>query len=120
MNRADRIANELHALIAQMIQREIKDPRVGEISITRVEVSGDLGVAKIYFLPLGGQGDPQKALVGLIKASGFIRRKLRSQMRLRSIPELRFTIDHHHDAAVSLIEELNAIAALAVADRGEE
>jgi len=120
MNRAERVAGELHALIAEMIQREIKDPRVGDISITRVEVAGDLGVAKIRFLPLGGQGDAQAALVGLIKASGFLRHHLRKRMRMRNIPELRFIIDDRHDEAVSLIERLNALAAAAAPPEEEE
>jgi ribosome-binding factor A len=115
MNRADRIAGELHALIAEMIQREIKDPRVGEISITNVAVSGDLGVATLRFLPFGGVGDAVAAQKGLTKASGYLRRQLRKRMRLRSIPVLRFVIDDHHDEAVSLIERLNALAESALA-----
>lgn len=120
MNRADRVAGELHALLAELIQREIKDPRVGEISITNVEVSGDLGVAKIRFLPLGGQGDAKRAKAGLEKAAGFLRRQLRKRMRIRTVPELRFVIDAHHNTAVSLIEQLNAMAEAARAEAGEE
>ena len=115
MNRAERVAGELHALIAEMIQREIKDPRVGEISITQVTVSGDLGVATLRFLPLGGIGDAVAAQKGLTKASGYLRRLLRKRMRIRNIPALRFVIDDHHEEAVSLIEQLNALAESALA-----
>lgn len=120
MNRADRVAGELHALLAELIQREIKDPRVGEISIINVEVSGDLGVAKVRFLPLGNQGDATLAQAGLEKAAGFLRHQLRKRMRLRTIPELRFIIDDQHNTAVSLIEQLNALAESARAAAGEE
>lgn len=117
MNRAERVGGELHALLAEMIRREIKDPRVGEISITQVDVSGDLGVAKVYFLPLGGQGDAAKAQKGLANSAGYLRRLLKKRMRIRTIPELRFVVDDRHDVAVSLIEQLNAMAA---AQWGEE
>ena len=63
-------------LIAEMIQREIKDPRVGEISITHVVVSGDLGVATLRFLPLGGIGDAVAAQKGLTKASDSTQRQM--------------------------------------------
>ena len=109
MNRADRVSGELHALLAEIIRREIKDPRVGAVSITRVRVSGDLGVAEVYFLPLGGAGDARQMTRGLRAASGYLRRVLGKRMRLRHIPELRFIPDEGHDSAVDLISRLNAL-----------
>jgi ribosome-binding factor A len=76
------------------------------MSITSVEVSGDLSVAKIRFLPLGGQGDAAGMLAGLNAARGFLRRQLGHQMRVRTVPELRFELDEEHDRAFSVIASL--------------
>lgn len=107
MSRAERIGGELHALLAEAIRREIKDPRVGMISITRVRVSGDLSIAEVYFLPLGGVGDATEATKGLRAAAGFLRRLVGKRMRLRIVPELRFFADDQHDMAVDLIRQLS-------------
>ena len=105
--RSDRVAGQVHQLLAGMIRTDIRDPRVGPLSITRVEVSGDLGVAKIRFLPLGNEGDAAGMLAGLNAARGFLRRKIGKQLRLRTVPDLRFEIDQDHDRAFSIIEGLN-------------
>ena len=66
-SRADRIAGQVHQILAGLIRTEIRDPRVGPLSITSVEVSGDLSVARVRFLPLGGVGDAEakeKACLG--------------------------------------------------------
>ena len=120
MNRADRVGNELHALLAEIIRREIKDPRVGMVSITQVKVSGDLGVAEVFYMPLGGAGDTREMGRGLRAASGYLRRLLGKRMRLRHIPELRFIADTHHDSAVDLITRLNALGEARRAELAEE
>jgi ribosome-binding factor A len=104
--RADRVAGQVHQVLAALIRTEIRDPRVGPLSITAVEVSGDLSVARIRFLPLGGQGDAQAILAGLTAASGFLRRQLGRQIRVRTVPELRFEVDAEHDQAFNVIVSL--------------
>lgn len=76
------------------------------MSITSVEVSGDLSIAKIRFLPLGGQGDAAGMLAGLNAARGFLRRRLGKEMRVRTVPELRFEIDQEHHRAFDIIADL--------------
>lgn len=76
------------------------------MSITSVEVSGDLSVARVRFLPLGGQGDSAAILAGLTAASGFLRRQLGRQIRVRTVPELRFEVDEEHDRAFNVIVSL--------------
>lgn len=78
-----------------MILREVKDPRVGMITVTGASVSGDLKYAKIYFSAF--DGDVKETLKGLKSASGFIRSQLAQRLNLRATPELTFV----HDDSVS-------------------
>jgi len=91
--RARRIEEQLKRLLADLVRREVKDPRVGLITITSVKVSRDLGHADVFFTPFAGVGDAATALAALQHAAGFLRREVRNQMRLRNAPELVFHID---------------------------
>jgi ribosome-binding factor A len=91
--RARRVEEQLKRLLAELVRREVKDPRVGLITITSVEVSRDLSHADVFFTPFAGVGDAAAALAALQHAAGFLRREVRNQMRLRNAPELVFHID---------------------------
>jgi ribosome-binding factor A len=91
--RARRVEEQLKRLLADLIRREIKDPRVGLITITSAEVSRDLTHAKVFFTPFAGIGDATAALEALRHASGFLRHQVRNLMRLRVAPEIDFQID---------------------------
>lgn len=91
--RARRVEEQLKRLLADLIRREVKDPRVGLITITSAEVSRDLTHAKVYFTPFAGIGDAAAALEALRHAAGFLRHQIRNLMRLRVAPELDFQID---------------------------
>ena len=91
--RARRIEEQLKRLLADLVRREVKDPRVGLITITSAEVSRDLSHANIYFTPFAGEGDANAALEALQHAAGYLRHQVRNQMRLRVAPELVFRID---------------------------
>jgi ribosome-binding factor A len=91
--RARRVEEQLKRLLADLIRREVKDPRVGLITITSAEVSRDLTHAKVYFTPFAGIGDATAALEALRHASGFLRHQVRNLMRLRVAPEIDFQID---------------------------
>ena len=91
--RARRIEEQLKRLLADLVRREVKDPRVGLITITSAEVSKDLSHAKVYFTPFAGEGDATAALEALQHAAGYLRHQVRNQMRLRVAPELVFHID---------------------------
>jgi ribosome-binding factor A len=91
--RARRVEEQLKRLLADLIRREVKDPRVGLITITSAEVSRDLTHAKVYFTPFAGIGDAAAALEALRHASGFLRHQVRNLMRLRVAPEIDFQID---------------------------
>jgi len=91
--RARRIEGQLKRLLSELIRREVKDPRVGLITITAVSVTRDLSHAKVYFTPFAGIGDPEIALEALQHAAGYLRIQVRNQMRLRTAPELVFQLD---------------------------
>jgi ribosome-binding factor A len=92
--RARRIEEQLKRLLSELVRREVKDPRVGLVTITSVEVSSDLTHADVYFTPFAGSGDAELALDALRHASGFLRHQVRNLMRLRAAPELVFHIDN--------------------------
>jgi ribosome-binding factor A len=91
--RARRIEEQLKRLLADLVRREVKDPRVGPVTITGVEVSNDLTHAKIFFTPFAGVGDAGAAQEALRHAAGFLRHQVRNEMRLRVAPELDFQLD---------------------------
>ncbi len=91
--RARRVEEQLKRLLAELIRRDVKDPRVGLITITSAEVSRDLTHAKIFFTPFAGVGDADAALEALRHTAGYLRHQVRNLMRLRVAPELDFQID---------------------------
>ncbi|MDD0824844.1 30S ribosome-binding factor RbfA [Mannheimia sp. AT1] len=93
--RSDRVAQELQKEVAVILQREVKDPRIGMATVSDVEVSRDLAYAKVFVTFLF-DNDPEaikQGMKGLEKASPYIRSLLGKAMRLRIVPELRFVYD---------------------------
>ena len=106
--RPERVAEQIRVEIAEILQRDLKDPRVGLATCTRVQVSGDLKVAKIYVSVLGGKDVQERAMGALQGASGFVRRLLGQRLGLRASPEVRFTFDPSIEYGIrleKLIEE---------------
>ncbi|MFZ7241350.1 30S ribosome-binding factor RbfA [Avibacterium avium] len=93
--RSDRVAQELQKEIAVILQREVKDPRIGMVTVSDVEVSRDLAYAKVFVTFLFDQDESiiESGMQGLEKASPYIRSLLAKAMRLRIVPELRFIYD---------------------------
>ena len=89
-SRRDRVAEQVRREIAELIRSEVKDPRVGMISITDVEVTPDYAHAKVFFSTLGGSAQVAEVLTGLSKASGFLRRELGKRIRIHTTPQLHF------------------------------
>jgi len=114
-NRSQRVAEQLQREIAVIIQTELKDPRVGFLTISGVDVSRDLAHAKIFFTILGendGDEDARKQVRGVLNQStGYLRHVLGQRLRLRAIPQLLFFYD---DTAVRSAH-LNALIDEAVA-----
>ena len=101
-SRSSRVAQQLQREVATILQREVKDPRIGMVTVSDVELSGDLQHAKIFvtFFSYGEQAGEQSeaeriesGLKGLTEAAGYIRILLGKAMQLRVVPELRFAYD---------------------------
>jgi ribosome-binding factor A len=92
-SRGLRVGAELKRVINDLLQSETKDPRLADARISEVEVSGDLGVAKVYYSLLRPDDDVKTVADAFASASGFIRRRIGQEVRLRRLPELRFIHD---------------------------
>lgn len=91
--RADRIGEMMKRELGEMIQRELKDPRVGFTSVTRVEVSRDLSVAKVYVSLFESDERARDTMAALAHASGYLRGEIGRRLKLRHAPELDFRRD---------------------------
>lgn len=94
-SRSQRVAQEVKKEIAVILQREVKDPRIGMVTVSDVEVTKDLAYAKVFvtFLFDNDEQQIQQGMLGLEKAAPYIRTLLGKAMRLRIVPELRFEYD---------------------------
>ena len=97
--RLARINEQLKREISRILRREVRDPRVGVVTVSAVEVVADLAVADVYIRMLGSDQEKTDAMDGLEAAAPFVRRQLGKVLRLRHIPELRFRIDRSQEHA---------------------
>jgi len=91
--RANRVAEQMKKEIADILKRKVKDPRVEFVTVTDVEVTGDLQQATVYVTVLEQQVKQEEALKGLEKAKGIVRSEVGKRIRLRKTPELAFQVD---------------------------
>jgi ribosome-binding factor A len=91
--RADRVADLLKIEIADLLLKQIRDPRIGSVTITGVKVTDDLRTARVFFVELGKDSCSEEVETGLRKATGFLKRELGRRLQLRRVPELIFTYD---------------------------
>jgi ribosome-binding factor A len=112
--RSERLGEAIREEVAQMVALELKDPRIGLVTVTRVEVSQDLGHARVHVGILGGEVERRKALQALRGASGFVRRELAQRLGIRQVPEVDFRYDKGLEATervAQLLEQDKAAAA---------
>lgn len=109
--RSDRVAEQIRRDLAALIQAELKDPRVGMVSLTSVELTADYAHAKIYFTTLDTAhlADIEK---GLKRSAGFLRRELGRRIKIHTLPELHFIYDASVERGASLTELINQAAAI--------
>ena len=105
--RARRVADQIQRELPELIRQEVKDPRVGMLTITEVEVNRDMEFARVYFTTMGGEAEHAACLQGLQRASGFLRSQLSHRMQLRVVPKLTFVYDRSvaHGMALSRLIE---------------
>jgi ribosome-binding factor A len=114
-NRSERVAGTLRRELAQLIQMEVKDPEVGFVGLSDVEVTRDLSHAKV-FVTVFETEKAESSIKALNRAAGYLRRRLGQEMRIRSVPELHF----QHDASVETGLRMDSLIDEAVAsDQGE-
>jgi len=112
-SRKDRVSEQIKRELADLIRTELKDPRVGMISLTDVEVTPDYAHAKVFFSTLAGGENLQAVQTGLQKASGFLRRELGKRIRIHTTPQLHFVYDQSLERGADLsklIDEASAIS----------
>ena len=101
-SRTLRIAEQIQRELAGLIRLELKDPRVGMVTLTDVEVTADYAHAKVFFTTLGTNDQMEAASAGLNHAAGFLRHELGQRIKLRSIPQLHFIYDESVERGVRL------------------
>ena len=113
-NRGFRVADQIQRDLTELIARELKDPRVGMVTIQSVEVAPDYAHAKVYFSLL--VGDPVQCAEGLNQAAGFLRAGLFKRLHIHTVPTLHFLFDRTTERAAVM----NALIARAVSSRAKE
>lgn len=113
-NRAFKVADQIQRDLTELIARELKDPRVGMVTLQSVEVTPDYAHAKVYFSLL--VGDPQATQEALNQAAGFLRNGLFKRLHIHTVPTLHFIYDRTSERAA----DMNALIAKAVSSRGKE
>jgi ribosome-binding factor A len=107
--RSDRVGDLLIEVISELLRKEIRDPRVSAVTLTKVKVTKDLKQARVYFNVLGGQADKNSVLAGLKSAAGFIRSKVAKQLKLRFAPTIEFFYDETEDEAQRIEKLLDQV-----------
>jgi ribosome-binding factor A len=91
--RADKVGDLIRKEISEILVSDLKDPRIGFVTITKVAVSDDLRVARVYYSVFGGDDQKEESYQGLESAKGYIKRELGRRVRLKYIPEISFLFD---------------------------
>ena len=112
MSRAERVAQALKKEVGSIIHDELKDPRIGFVTVTRVELTQDLQCAKIFFSVLGMEKEQLDSKEALESAVGFIKRQIGRRIKLRLVPEIRFIQDKSGEYSIHIQQELDKIKEL--------
>lgn len=118
-SRPERVADQIRAEVTQMIARDLHDPGVGFVTVTKVQVSPDLQHARVFYTSLGDSSAQKNTAKALERASGFMRRQIGQRLRLRRSPEIHFEFDGsvgHQDRVEQLLKEIADERVKAAAD----
>ncbi len=107
--RRARVNEQLKRELSELIRLQVRDPRVGLVTITGVEVAADLGSARVFVRAVGGGEDLAESIDGLKAAAPFLRTSLGKSLRLRRIPELRFQEDRSYEGALLIERTLSEV-----------
>ncbi len=104
--RTVRLDEQFREEISKLLMKGLKDPRIGFVTISRVEITNDLSYAKVYISVLGSDREKAASLIGLRNSAGFIRTYLGKALKIRKIPQLSFVLDESLDHAMHIEEIL--------------
>ncbi len=107
--RQRQVSELLHEEISQLIQHHTRDPRLGFVTVTGVDVSPDLRLARVYVTTLGDETDAKSMLEGLASAAGYFRRQLGQSLSLRYVPQLTFKLDSSLEYGLHIESLLDSI-----------
>ncbi len=110
-SRNDRVGGLIQKVMAELLRKEISDPRLSQATITAVKVSRDLRIAKIYFATADGEVKSKDALEGFNRAKGFVKRELAQRLELRYMPDLKFFYDDSIDHGARIEELIRMVKA---------
>jgi ribosome-binding factor A len=102
--RSDRVQVEMKKEISRILQEDLKDPRVGFVTVTRIDLTGDLRHAKVYFSIFGDEAKQKTGEEGIKSAAGFIRKLIGERLKLKYVPELSFRVDKSIEYSIGLEE----------------
>ena len=117
-SRSDRVADQIRAELALLLTRDVHDPGIGFVTLTRVHLSADLQVARVFYTALGDETTRRNSARALERAVPFLRRQIGSRLRLKRVPELKFHYDDSIAGQDRIEQILNEIRANAPADTG--
>jgi len=100
--RSVRVQVQLKKELSRILQEDLKDPRIGLTTITRIDLTGDLRYAKIYFSILGDEKEKISGIEGIESAAGYIRRLIGERLKLKYVPELSFKLDRSIEYSINL------------------
>jgi ribosome-binding factor A len=116
------VAEEIQQIVSYLIQRELKDPRIGFATITNVEVTTDLRFARIYVSVMGSDEERKDTMAALQSARGFVRHEVATRMTTRTVPEIQFKLDRgleYSDQINRLLSEIKVAEATTADDAAE-
>jgi ribosome-binding factor A len=112
-NRPDKVGEQIRIELSQLLARDVHDPGIGFITLTKVAVTPDLQLARVYYTTLGDEKAQQDTAKALHRASPFLRRQIAQRVRLRRVPEIEFFYDKsvaQHDRVERILQDLKAEA----------
>jgi ribosome-binding factor A len=107
--RQRRVSELIHRELSMLLMRDVRDPRLAGVTITDVDVTQDLLLARVYFTVMGDADEEKEAVAGLAHAGGFLRSELAGRVQLRHVPELDFQVDKSAEYARRIDELLEQV-----------
>lgn len=109
-HRKDRLEELIKRIVSEIIFRELKDPRIGFVTVTGVELSKDLAEAKIGISILGSSTEVRKSMEGIRSSSGYVQKLLGKELKIRNVPRVHFFLDKSVEEGVELVNRIETLA----------